>query len=223
METCWTIVERAARGDARATEAFALAYLPVVRAYLGARWRSSPMIAVVDDAVQDVFMDCLKEEGPMGRLDRSRPGRFRTWLYGVSQNVARRHEERRAIAERKMAQVADRERAQPRESETLSRVFDRAWARTMIRRAAARMRREANDDAGMRRVEILRCRFQEGMPIRKIAAAWGLEAPFVHHEYAKAREEFKAALRAEVMDHGGISSAEIERECAAMLQLLKGP
>ena len=37
--TCWSPIRDAARGIDRATQEFALEYEPVLRAYLGARWR----------------------------------------------------------------------------------------------------------------------------------------------------------------------------------------
>ena len=40
-ETCWSIVIGAARGDIDHRREFARTYLPIVRAYLGARWRGS--------------------------------------------------------------------------------------------------------------------------------------------------------------------------------------
>src|SRR5262245_53587095 len=39
--TCWTMIRDAAGGDPAARERFARVYLPVVKAYLAARWRSN--------------------------------------------------------------------------------------------------------------------------------------------------------------------------------------
>ena len=50
--TCWTMIEDATSGDEGARERFASMYLPVVRAYLAARWKGSPLAAELDDAVQ---------------------------------------------------------------------------------------------------------------------------------------------------------------------------
>ena len=62
-ETCWTVVRGAAAGQAGARAAFAETYIDVVRAYLGARWRGTPHLAALDDAVQAVFLDCFREDG----------------------------------------------------------------------------------------------------------------------------------------------------------------
>ena len=54
--TCWTLIESAADGDRAARDAFVERYLPVVRAYLGARWRDRVAGSELEDAVQEVFV-----------------------------------------------------------------------------------------------------------------------------------------------------------------------
>lgn len=217
MDTRWTLVEDAARGEPGARDAFAQAYLPIVRAYLAARWEGRPWIGQLDDAAQDVFLDCLKDGGALTRVSREGPGRFRTWLYRVTLNVARRHEERRARGHEREQPLPD-EGPEPSDDEpALSLVFDRAWAREMIRRAVVRQREAARDEGRRRRVEILELRFGEGLPIREIAKRLGAEAARVHHDYARAREEFKEALRLEIQAQCSGSAADIERECQALL------
>jgi RNA polymerase sigma-70 factor (ECF subfamily) len=71
--------------------------------------------------------------------------------------------------------------------------------------------RAAGADAA-RRVELLKLRFGEEMPIRDIARLWNADAARLHHEYATAREEFRAALRDVVAEHQpGDAFAEAER------------
>jgi len=89
------MIEAAATGAAGAREQFARSYAPVVRAYLAARWAGSPALQDLDDAVQDVFVECLKSGGVLDRADPARAGGFRAFLYGVIRNVARRAEEGR--------------------------------------------------------------------------------------------------------------------------------
>jgi RNA polymerase sigma-70 factor (ECF subfamily) len=72
----------------------------------------------------------------------------------------------------------------------------------------------------VRRVELLRLRFQEGLPIRDIATRWQTDAAVLHHEYARAREEFRAALLEVVAFYHPGTAAEVERECANLLSLL---
>ena len=87
--TRWTVIRGAARGDSTNQAEFARHYGPVIRAYLGARWRQTPLIDEVDDAAQQVFLDCFKEDGALGRADPAREGGFGAFLYGVVRNVAR--------------------------------------------------------------------------------------------------------------------------------------
>jgi RNA polymerase sigma-70 factor (ECF subfamily) len=51
QSTCWTLIRAAAGGSAREREEFARRYVPVLRAYLAARWRGSPLLQDLDDAV----------------------------------------------------------------------------------------------------------------------------------------------------------------------------
>src|SRR5262245_61258276 len=94
--TCWTEIHAAAVGGAADREPFALRYGPVVRAYLAARWRGSPCLADLDDAVQEVFVECFRRGGALERVEPDRAGGFRPFLFGVVRNVALRLEARRA-------------------------------------------------------------------------------------------------------------------------------
>src|SRR5205085_1207348 len=82
------------------------------------------------------------------------------------------------------------------DADSPSRTFDRAWARALLREAARHQEQRAQQvgAAAVRRIELLRLRFQEGLPIRAIADRWGTDAAALHHEYARARQEFQAAL-----------------------------
>ena len=220
-ETCWSIVIGAARGDIDHRREFARTYLPIVRAYLGARWRGSGYAHALEDAVQDVFLDCFRDGGALGRADPERGARFRTFLFGVVRNVALRHEERRHRRREEQPPSGLHERT-PAEEDALSVVFDRAWARAILQRAAERQRlaaEESGEDA-LRRVEILRLRFQEGLPIRDVAVRLGMDAAVAHRQYRTAREEFQRALFDEVRFHGGGTQGEVERECRSLLDLL---
>ena len=77
QETCWTVIEAAAGGKPVERQEFALRYSPVVAAYLKARWRNTPLSQNVEDAAQDVFVECLKPGGAIQRADRV-TGDFRT-------------------------------------------------------------------------------------------------------------------------------------------------
>jgi RNA polymerase sigma-70 factor (ECF subfamily) len=223
QETSWTLIRDAAAGSMSARSDFSRRYLPVVRAYLAARWRGGPFEGDLDDAVQDVFLDCFREGGVIERADPSHGSGFRAFLFGVVRNTALRIEERRAReSERREGGDIDPERFAARE-ERLSGVFDRAWALAVMREAAelqAARAREKGPEAA-ERVELLRLRFHEGMAIRDIALLWGADPARLHHDYAQARLEFMSALREVVGLHERCPAEQLEAECARLLDLLK--
>jgi RNA polymerase sigma-70 factor (ECF subfamily) len=194
----------------------------MVRAYLAARWKGSPMVQWLDDAVQEVFLVCLREGGALDRARPDRPGGFRAFFYGLVRNVALRFEQRRARSLARRAPEPAEADELPAREDSLSRVFDRAWARAIMREAAARQagRADAIGPAARRRVELLRLRFHDGLPIREVARLWQDDPATLHREYARAREEFKAALLDVMAEYHPDSPAQADRECAELLALL---
>src|SRR5579872_941679 len=170
--TCWTVIKAAAAGSPENREEFARLYRPIVTRYFAFRWRCSPSIADVDDAVQDVFVECFKQDGVLERAGRDRG--FRPFLYGVVRNVALRFESERKRARERHAVGNGALEALPDTEEQLSRVFDRDWARQLLRTAAQTQEERARNagTAACWRVELLRLRFQEGISIRDIATRW---------------------------------------------------
>lgn len=214
--TCWTLIYAAAAGDRAARDSFARLYEPIARTYLVARWRHSPCLATLDDAVQDAFIECFKRNGVLDNVVESHPDGFRAFFHGVLRNIARRHESIRG------AEPLPQERAADETS--LSRAFDRAWAKSLLKEAAriqAETAKTTKDERAVKRVELLRLRFQEGLPIRDIAVKWNEDAAKLHHEFATARDEFRAALRRLMAFHQpGASPAELEAACRELLGLL---
>jgi RNA polymerase sigma factor (sigma-70 family) len=219
--TCWTLIEAAARGSANEREQFAQHYLGPIRAYLMARWQSPGYRQLVDDAVQEVFVECLRPDGPLMRVDQQRTGNFRAYLFGVVRNVARRVESRQAADRKRTGQPVDLHGLVTDET-SLSKIFDRAWAQSIMRQARDRQREVAcqSGEEALRRVELLRLRFEEGLAIREIADQWQMDPSVLHHQYSKARKEFREALIEVVAFHHPGSDGEIEREAAALLSLL---
>ena len=83
--------------------------------------------------------------------------------------------------------------------------------------------RAASDGArARRRVDLLRLRSRENLPIREIAKLWHADAAYVHKEYARARREFHAAL-VEVLSfhYPGRTDAEVQEKCVELLELLQ--
>ena len=139
--TCWTLVRDAAGGQPAARERFARVYLPVVRAYLAARWRGVAHPPDADDAAQDVFVECFRGGGVLDKIDAGRPGGFRAFLLGVARNVARRHEDRRRPPDPLPAGLVGDDTG-PAEA------FDKAWARALLRQAARVQAERAAADLG---------------------------------------------------------------------------
>jgi len=221
--TRWTLIRDAAEGVPAARDEFARRYESVIRAYLGARWRGSPLCAELEDAAQETFLTCFREDGPLDRADPDRPGGFRAYLYGIVRNVARRAEERRIRSHRQPGSGLDLDDIEARE-EPLSRVFDRAWAKALLQQALLLLRRRAKEDTdgAARRVELLRLRFREDLPIREIAARWDEDPQQIHRAYAKARKEFASALREVVSDHHpAAAGARLDQECMRLVALLQ--
>ena len=213
--TCWTVIRAAAAGSPADREELAHRYLAVVRAYLGARWRGSPLRPDLDDAVQEVFVECFRQGGALEAAGAGRVPSFRAFLYGVVRNVARRFESRPVRAAAPLPEIQANE-------EGLSRLFERTWAQAIMTEAAQLQRRQAGERGpeAVQRVELLRLRFEENLPIRTIAERWGVPAAGLHHAYALARHEFKAALLEVVAFHHPGSPAEVEQEAAGLLKAL---
>jgi RNA polymerase sigma factor (sigma-70 family) len=212
-DTIWNEIERARRGDGDAQSLFTRRYEPVVRAYLVARWRGSPLDGEVDDALQEVFVDFLN--GALARADPDRP--FRPFLYGVVRNVALRFEERRA-RNRAVPLESELTRALEADDAAASRIFERAWAEALVQEARdLQARRASSDEAASRRVELLEMRFGDRLPIRTIAERFGEAPDRVHRQYAQARLEFLRALRSVVRRHHGGAAGGIDEECRRLL------
>jgi RNA polymerase sigma-70 factor (ECF subfamily) len=220
--TCWTLIRAAALGNCGERERFAEQYLSSVHAYLTARWGNSGYKNLVDDGVQDVFVECFRTGGALCRVDTSGNQTFRAYLYGVVRNVARRMESRHAAELAKRRGDPDDFDGVVSDESTLSHVFDRAWAKSIMRQAGKRheeLARLAGEKA-LRRFELLRLRFEEELPIRQIAQKWNIDSAVLHREYRKAREEFRAALIEVVRFHHPGSDTEVNREAEALLAML---
>src|SRR6266542_2466444 len=116
--TCWTVIRAAAAGSPADREELARRYLGVVRAYLAARWRGSALRPDLDDATQEVFVECFRQGGALDAAGAGRVSSFRAFLYGVIRNVARRFESRPGRAADPLPEIAADDASQ-------SRLFDR--------------------------------------------------------------------------------------------------
>ena len=179
------------------------------------------MRGYIDDATQEVFLECFGENSPLKRVGKDRTASFRAYLFGLVRNTARGFEKR--LADPRNQPGAGLSNIDVASDElSLSLVFDRAWARMIIRLAGEKHRENAKQEgeAALRRVELLTLRFQQGLPIRHIADAWNVDAAKLHHEYAAARHEFRLAMREVVRFHHPGSDAEIDEEVKLVMHLL---
>jgi RNA polymerase sigma-70 factor (ECF subfamily) len=191
-----------------------------VRAALGSRWKARALAGEIEDSVQEVFLECLREGGALERASPEHPGGFKAFLYGVVRNVALRVEKRAALAHRRFGQDAVELEELGDDEKSLSRAFDEAWARSIVLQAARRQAERAAEagDRARRRVELLRLRFYDNLPIREIAARWGDDAAAVHEEYRQARKELRLALLEVLAFPPPGAAAEVESECARLLE-----
>lgn len=223
--TCWVLIQGAAAGKESERADFASRYEPVVRAYLAQRWRRSPLLRELDDAAQEVFVECFRRGGVLDRIGETVPESFRAFLYGVTRIIALRLERSTGRRGEREAPVdLDAERVIDDEP-TLSRVFDRAWARSVFRQARELQEERARSagEAAEQRVELLRLRSSENLPVRKVAELWGVDAAWLHKEYARARREFRAALIDVISFHDPhATDAEVEDKCKGLLGLMQG-
>lgn len=222
-ETWVTLIQGAAAGKHDDRSLFSHRYLPVIRAYIAARWRNTPQIQHLDDAVQEVFVECFRDHGALSGYDPDQKGGFRAFLFGVVRNVALRFE-RNAARKQGREQNPDSSHLVniPSGDDNLATVFDRAWATTIMAQAKDRMQQLAmvKGAAFRRRYEILRLRFEEELPIREIASRWQEDPATVHREYRRSREEFRQNLRQVVAYHAAGAPEDLDRECARLLGLL---
>lgn len=153
--TCWTVIRAAAAGSPSDREELARRYLGTVRAYLSARWRGSTLCDELDDATQEVFVECFREGGAVEAAGTGRVPNFRAFLYGVVRNVARRFESRLIRAATPLPEIAADDVSQ-------SHLFDRTRAQAIMAEAARLQRQRAAEDGpeAVQRVELLRLRFE---------------------------------------------------------------
>jgi RNA polymerase sigma-70 factor (ECF subfamily) len=221
--TCWTLVQGAARGVAEDVDMFVRLYGPVVSAYVSTRWPSSPLRDNLEDAVQEVFVECFKEGGVLDRAGPENLGSFRAFLLGVARNVSLRFESRMGRDKDVLPAGGFNPDQMAADEERLSLAFDRAWARSLLREAVSRQAERAviYGPEAEKRVELLRLRFQEGKKLRGIAEEWHVEHPWLKRQNAQALQEFEEALKEVIAFHYPDAPAEAEREMATILAALR--
>lgn len=219
-ETCWTLIRRAAVGDAAARSQFTRSYERLIRAYLAQRWAGTALASEGDDACQEVLIECFGDCGPLQRVDADRV--FRSYLLGIVRNVALRFERQRGRRREIAVGGESAFAAVPADDEQLSHFFDRQWAQDLVDEARRMVRAlaDAGDPRAKLHAELLELRFGSGLPIRDIAARWQMDPDAVHRAYAKARERFRTCLRQVVAFHVQTTEADLDAECLRIVSLL---
>ncbi len=220
--TCWEVIQRAADGALTERSDFVRRYSGLIRTYLETRWRGTLYLEEVEDAVQEVFCECFREGGVLQKADPGRRRGFRPFLYGVVRNVALRFESQKAKRRERQVPSAILRQAPVPDDQTLSRVFDRAWAAELVKEARRLL--ESRAASGGERegtwVALLSARFEEDLPIGVIAKRWDVDPAHLHHEYAHARTAFREALLAVVRHHTPGDHDDAEVECRQIMSLL---
>lgn len=215
-ETCWTLIHAAANGSASALNKFAIRYEIVIRRSLRYRWSDAVRQLMIDDAVQEILVECVRPGGVIAKADSEYQGGFRAFLYGVTRNVMLRFESRPDwYSMSGQDPVID--------ESSLGKIFDREFARAVMKEASQLQLRiaEQNGPAALRRVELLRARFQDNLSIREIAKRWTVEPAWLHHEYARARDEFRQALQNVIRSQQpSATDAENQETCRLLLGML---
>jgi RNA polymerase sigma-70 factor (ECF subfamily) len=218
------LLQGARAGHSRERDEFVRIYSSPIRGFLAGRWRGGPLLEHVEDAVQDVFLEFLKPGGVLDKVDATAPGGFRALLAAVVRNVAARHEKRDQQQRGRGAAEAPPLDDLLQIQTSLSQALDREWARALAREAAAEQERRARERGGaaLVRVEILRLRFHEGLPIREIAERLELEPDYVHHQFAKARRDYREALLTVLRGRFPKATAEeLDAQCTQLMELLR--
>jgi RNA polymerase sigma-70 factor (ECF subfamily) len=213
--TCWNLIRAAAAGSHSASDQFAKQYEPVIRRFLMARWNSGPWQKQIDDAVQDVFVECIRPGGILGKMESGIASGFRAYLFGVVRNVIRRYESRKDLQLLVRDVVSD--------ESSLGKVFDREFARAVMKEASQVQTKAAEElgPAAVLRIKLLHTRFHDNLPIRDIAKQWAVDPAWLHHEYATARAEFRQALMKVIATHQPMATdAENEKTCKELLAAL---
>lgn len=195
--TSWTLIRSAADGDSEARDRFAELYLPVVQAYLRARWRGRLRDTEIDDAVQEVFISCFREGGVLDRVGKSGEQSFRSYLFGAARNVALGLERSRlARVDRNVGETFDEETHAVDEA-SLEALFDAQWLKNVVLRARKLQadRSRSLGEAAQRRIELLRLRFGLGLKIREIATRWEMNPKRLHKDYAQACADLRECIR----------------------------
>lgn len=196
MEADWLEAQAAAAGDEQARNSFWNRHVRAVRMWLWFRWSHRSLRSFVEDAAQEVFLECFRPGGALAHMDaRKAQHGVVAFLRGIVRNVAHRIERTQArdFEHRRRLAVAAATPA-PADAGAAEQI-DRAWEHDRVMAALALLDQEDPPD-GMRHTlrEFLHAHFEDGLPVRKIAAAWQEKPEHVHELRRRACRRFRECL-----------------------------
>ena len=210
LNTRWTLIDAAKRGEQSAFEELLEHYGPPVRRYLATCGVSS---ADVEDLTQEVFLRLYKSVLPGAEAQL---GRFRSLVVAVAKNVALEHF-RRARALKRGGEVEH----VPLEEELVGSlqpesVFDREWLAHLLSRGLERLEQEHPTYHAALCATAL-----EKQTYAQCAEALGITETDVRNRVYRGKQRLSRYLRAEVKAYAA-SPEEHATEVALLNRLLGG-
>jgi RNA polymerase sigma factor (sigma-70 family) len=225
--TMWSKVLSAGQGSAGALDLMARWYRPVVLKLVtwyvsGRRVRYDP-----EDVTQEFFLHLLGNRGEIfAHADPAR-GRFRAWLRACLRNWLHNWNDREKAVKRggglsfSSLDADDGPGASATAADDLDAEFDRTWARDVIGRATAKLRRDgAEGRLEPHDLEAWDLKFEgDSHSDREIAERLGLSENDVLTSLRRSKRHFREHLRGEVLPTVS-SEKDVEGEVGELLRCL---
>lgn len=192
---CWQEALAAARGDAAARAAFWAHHARQIHAWLWLRWRHGTLRSSLDDAAQEVYLECFRPGGAMAHLDPTRAHHgLAPFLRAIVRNVAQRFERaRRREREHREAYATGRATT---DAGVANDTAHGAVDHEQLAAALARLERDDPEHDGPHSLRtFVRLHFEQGLPVRAIAHAWHELPAHVHDLRRRACRHLRACLR----------------------------
>jgi RNA polymerase sigma-70 factor (ECF subfamily) len=206
--THWSRVVQSTEGSSlevrAALDALCSAYWYPLYAFIRHRGHGPDQAA---DLVQALFAHLL-ERNAFAAADRCR-GRLRTYLLAVCRNFLADHDDERRAKKRgggrtvlsiDRSDAEGRYRAEPADTVTPDRLFERAWALALLERVLGQLRREY-ETAGKRRLFVAlepALAGTSGEPLGVIATSLGMSEGSVQVAVHRLRRRYRELIREEI-------------------------
>lgn len=191
----WQEALAAARGDAAARAVFWLHHVRRIHAWLWLRWRHGTLRSSIDDATQEVYLECFRPGGAFAHFDPARAHHgVLPFLHAVVRNVAQRFERSRR---RERAHQIDYAVEHTTFADApLTTSGDATIDRERLAAALDHLDDGDPEPGGPHSLRtFVRLHFEEGRPVREIARAWQAPPTLVHELRRRACRRLRACLR----------------------------